>query len=53
MDKEKYNMFLLKYDNLAQDCLFEEIPHRYQEEETPSGGIVFALEVSSLSMDVG
>jgi hypothetical protein len=24
-----------------------------QEEETPSGGIVFALEVSSLSMDVG
>ena len=24
MDKEKYNVFLLKYDNLAQDCLFED-----------------------------
>ena len=32
MDKEKYNLFLLKYDNLAQDCLFEEIPHRYKQE---------------------
>ena len=32
MDKEKYNVFLLKYDNLAQDCLFEDIPHRYKQE---------------------
>ena len=32
MDKEKYNVFLLKYDNLAQDCLFEEIPYRYKQE---------------------
>jgi hypothetical protein len=32
MDKEKYNVFLLKYDNLAQDCLFEEIPHTYKQE---------------------
>jgi hypothetical protein len=31
-EKEKYNVFLLKYDNLAQDCLFEEIPHRYKQE---------------------
>ena len=23
---EKYNMLLLKYDNLAQNCLVEEIP---------------------------
>ena len=30
MDKEKYNMFLLKYDNLAHDCLFEEIPHGFK-----------------------
>ena len=38
MDKEKYNMFLLKYDNLAQDCLFEEIPHTYKQEVIKSFG---------------
>ena len=38
MDKEKYNMFLLKYDNLAQDYLFEEIPHRYKQEVIKSFG---------------
>ena len=32
IDKEKYNMLLLKYDNLAQDVLFEEIPYKYKQE---------------------
>ena len=27
---EKYEMILLKYDNLIQDCMFEEIPARYK-----------------------
>jgi hypothetical protein len=41
MDKEKYNVFLLKYDNLAQDCLFEDIPHRYKQEVIKSFGSRF------------
>jgi len=27
---EKYNIILLKYDNLIGDCMFEEIPQRYK-----------------------
>ena len=27
---DKYNMLILKYDNLIQDCDFEEIPARYK-----------------------
>jgi hypothetical protein len=41
MDKEKYNVFLLKYDNLTQDCLLEEIPHRYKQEVIKSFGSRF------------
>jgi hypothetical protein len=28
--KEQYEVILLKYDNLIQDCMFEEIPNRYK-----------------------
>ena len=28
--KEMYNILTLKYDNLIQDCAFEEIPERYK-----------------------
>lgn len=28
--KDKYDMLLLKYDNLIQDCMFEEIPQKYK-----------------------
>ena len=28
--KEKYTILLLKYDNLIQDCAFEEIPYKYK-----------------------
>lgn len=31
IDKEKYSIILLKYDNLIQDCAFEEIPTRFKE----------------------
>jgi hypothetical protein len=34
-------------------CIPRKGSRDHKEEETPSGGIVFALEVSSLSMDVG
>ena len=27
---DKYNMLVLKYDNLINDCSFEEIPTRYK-----------------------
>ena len=30
IDKEKYTILLLKYDNLMQDCAFEEIPYKYK-----------------------
>jgi len=32
MDKEKYNIILLRYDNLIQDCAFEEIPSRFKQQ---------------------
>jgi hypothetical protein len=32
MDKEKYNLIMLKYDNLIQDCAFEEIPTRFKQQ---------------------
>jgi hypothetical protein len=32
IDKEKYNIIILKYDNLIQDCAFEEIPTRFKEQ---------------------
>jgi len=28
--KEQYSIISLKYDNLIQDCMFEEIPYRYK-----------------------
>lgn len=28
--KDKYEMLMIKYDNLVQDCSFEEIPTRYK-----------------------
>ena len=28
--KEKYELIVLKYDNLIQDCAFEEIPEKYK-----------------------
>ena len=28
--KERYEMLIIKYDNLVQDCAFEEIPNRYK-----------------------
>jgi hypothetical protein len=28
--KDKYDMFIFKYDNLIQDCSFEEIPEKYK-----------------------
>ena len=28
--KDKYDMLILKYDNLIQDCSFEEIPEKYK-----------------------
>lgn len=30
MNKEKYDILTLKYDNLIQDCMFEEIPNNYK-----------------------
>jgi len=32
IDKEKYNIIILKYDNLIQDCAFEEIPTRFKQQ---------------------
>jgi len=32
IDKEKYVILLLKYDDLIQDCAFEEIPSKYKHE---------------------
>ena len=32
IDKEKYAILLLKYDNLIQDCAFEEIPSKYKHQ---------------------
>jgi len=29
-NREQYQVILLKYDNLIQDCMFEEIPNRYK-----------------------
>jgi hypothetical protein len=29
---EKYNILSLKYDNLIQDCAFEEIPYKYKQQ---------------------
>jgi hypothetical protein len=28
--KDKADLFMLKYDNLIQDCMFEEIPQKYK-----------------------
>jgi hypothetical protein len=28
--KDKQDLFMLKYDNLIQDCMFEEIPQKYK-----------------------
>ena len=30
ISKESYNILTLKYDNLIQDCAFEEIPQKYK-----------------------
>jgi len=30
IDKDKYAILILKYDNLIQDCAFEEIPYKYK-----------------------
>jgi len=30
IDKDKYTILILKYDNLIQDCAFEEIPFKYK-----------------------
>ena len=30
IDKDKYAILILKYDNLIQDCAFEEIPSKYK-----------------------
>ena len=30
LTKEKYDIFVLKYDNLIADCAFEEIPEKYK-----------------------
>ena len=30
IDKDKYAILLLKYDNLIQDCAFEEISYKYK-----------------------
>ena len=32
IEKDKYAIFLLKYDNLIQDCAFEEIPYKYKHQ---------------------
>jgi hypothetical protein len=32
INKEQYNILILKYDNLITDCMFEEIPMRYKKE---------------------
>jgi hypothetical protein len=32
IDKEKYVILLLKYDNLIQDCAFEDIPSNYKHQ---------------------
>jgi hypothetical protein len=29
--KDKQDLFLLRYDNLIQDCMFEEIPSKYKK----------------------
>jgi len=30
LQKEHYSIIILKYDNLIQDCMFEEIPYRHK-----------------------
>ena len=30
IDKDKYAILLLKYDNLIKDCAFEKIPYKYK-----------------------
>jgi len=32
IEKEKYVILLLKYDNLVQHCAFEEIPSKYKHQ---------------------
>ena len=32
IDKGKYVILLLKYDNLIQDCAFEDIPSQYKHQ---------------------
>jgi hypothetical protein len=32
INKDQYNILILKYDNLITDCMFEEIPMRYKKE---------------------
>ena len=32
IDREKYVILLLKYDNLIQDCAFEDIPSKYKHQ---------------------
>jgi len=32
VEKEKYAILLLKYDNLIQDCAFEDIPAKYKHQ---------------------
>jgi len=30
ISKDKYDILILKYDNLIQECSFEEIPNKYK-----------------------
>jgi len=32
LDAQKYDIIMLKYDNLIQDCSFEEIPSKFKEQ---------------------
>lgn len=32
VDREQYSILSLKYENLIQDCAFEEIPHSYKQQ---------------------
>jgi len=32
IEKDKYDILILKYDNLIQDCAFEEIPLKYKHQ---------------------
>ena len=39
INKDKYVILMFKYDNLIQDCAFEEIPYKYKFQVNTRGSV--------------